>query len=53
MDTSFRVLIRNGFKNDMRESKKREIRERETERERERERRERERERELERGLRE
>ena len=38
MDTSFRVLIRNGFKNDMRESKKREIeRERLRERERERE----------------
>ena len=39
MDTSFRVLIKNGVKNDMREAKKREI--------------ERDRDRELERGLRE
>ena len=60
MDKSFRILIKNGSKNDMREAKKREIeggkeeRDREKEREREREREsEREREKELERGLRE
>ena len=38
MDTSFRVLIKNGLKNDIREAKQREIeRGRERERERERE----------------